>query len=194
MVKVSRRRLLKMVAGSAGLAGARISGLGLTEAAEVAGPHEGLHRVVVRDLWSDPIGAQVVLLGPDKGKKALRILIGDSEARAILHALRGIQPFRPITHDLMKNVIGALGGRVERVVITDLRDNTFYATVTVRGTKGQVDLDARPSDAIALALRTRSPIFLSSRLVEMMEPIAPNEGPAPMPSRPAVRRKRGITT
>ncbi|MCS7224606.1 MAG: bifunctional nuclease family protein [Armatimonadetes bacterium] len=192
-MKVKRREILKVAAGA--LSSASLSGLAILAGSSPspASPADRSQRVVVKDLLTDPIGAPVVLLGPERGNRALRVLIGESEARAILHALRGIQPPRPITHDLLKTVIRALGGKVERVTITDLRENTFYATVALTGPKGPIEVDSRPSDAIALALRTQAPIFLSSKLTLMMEPIPSQRAPAPSPLEPSQRKKRGIS-
>jgi bifunctional DNase/RNase len=111
---------------------------------------------------------------------------------AIAAALNGIPFPRPMTHDLLLNAIQALGGKVERVVITDLRDNTFYATIVLRDEKGVKELDARPSDSIALALRAKAPIFLSPKVQKAMEPFSE----VPTPSRPEKPRKtqRGVET
>jgi Uncharacterized conserved protein len=107
-----------------------------------------------------------VLLRDNRGRRA-PIFIGPFETMAIQMALEGPAPERPMTHDLLKNVIDRLGGTVERVTIDDLWQSTFYARITVQQKDGEsVDIDARPSDAIALALRARAPIYMAEQVIE----------------------------
>jgi len=107
-----------------------------------------------------------VLLRDNRGRKA-PIFIGPFETLAIQMALEGPTPERPMTHDLLKNFVERLGGTVERVTIDDLWQGTFYAKITIAQADGSVaDVDARPSDAIALALRTRSPIYMAEQVIE----------------------------
>ena len=107
-----------------------------------------------------------VLLRDNRGRKA-PIFIGPFETLAIQMALEGTTPERPMTHDLLKNAIERLGGTVERITIDDLWQGTFYARITVnRKTGGFEDIDARPSDAIALAIRTRAPIYMAEQVIE----------------------------
>ena len=81
--------------------------------------------------------------------------------------LEGIKPQRPMTHDLLRNVLGELGGTVEAIEVTELRDNTYFAHIQVKTREGRVvQIDSRPSDAISLALRTKSPIFVDKRVIE----------------------------
>jgi bifunctional DNase/RNase len=96
----------------------------------------------------------------------LPIWVGIFEANAIALQIENIATPRPMTHDLLRNVITDLEGRVDRIVVSDLKDNTFYAVIhlTVRGE--QVAIDARPSDAIALALRTHSPILVEESVID----------------------------
>lgn len=101
----------------------------------------------------------VVLKDPDS-EKLLPIWIGPAEARSIQIELEGARPGRPLSHDLMLSLIEALRGRVSRVVINDLLDSTFYATIDIDTPTGTKHLDARPSDAIALAVRAKCPIFV----------------------------------
>ncbi|MBC8104138.1 MAG: bifunctional nuclease family protein [Cytophagales bacterium] len=107
-----------------------------------------------------------VLLRDNRGRKA-PIFIGPFETLAIQFALEGQTPERPMTHDLLKNAIDRLGGTIERITIDDLWQGTFYAKITVaqKGVEAQ-DIDARPSDAIALALRTRAPIYMAEDVIE----------------------------
>lgn len=106
----------------------------------------------------------VVILKDMEGKHHLPILIGPFEATAIALALEGHSVPRPLSHDLMKSIIEELKARVERIVIHDIRENTFYAKVVLRSNDKTLEVDARPSDSIALALRTGSPIFVSDQV------------------------------
>lgn len=108
----------------------------------------------------------VVILQEEDGERTLPIWIGASEANAIALELQGVRPERPLTHDLMKLLVAGLGGELRRVVIASLRENTYLAQLLIyRG--GEVfEVDARPSDSIALALRMNSPIFLNEELLE----------------------------
>jgi len=112
----------------------------------------------------------------DASEHLLPIWIGEAEANAIATELLGILPPRPMTHDLIKNVIVSLGGKVERVIITDLRDNTFYATIELGMENGEVlALDSRPSDALALALRSDAPIFVDEKVLKITQDSVENE-------------------
>ena len=101
-----------------------------------------------------------------EGERVLPIWVGIFEANAIALQIENIATPRPMTHDLLRNIITDLEGRVDRVVVSDLKENTFYAVVhlTVRGER--IAVDARPSDAIALALRTRAPILVEETVIE----------------------------
>lgn len=107
----------------------------------------------------------VVILKDLEGKRHLPILIGPFEATAIALALEGTQVPRPLSHDLMKSVIESLRARVDRIVIHDIQENTFFAKVVLESTVGPLEIDARPSDSIALALRTGSPIYVSDQII-----------------------------
>jgi len=107
----------------------------------------------------------VVILKDLDGKRYLPILIGPFEATAIALALEGTPVPRPLSHDLMKSIIESLKAKVAQIVIHDIRDNTFYAKVVLESGGATVEIDARPSDSIALALRTNSPIYVSERIV-----------------------------
>ncbi|MER3501268.1 MAG: hypothetical protein IMHGJWDQ_000812 [Candidatus Fervidibacter sp.] len=192
-MKVTRRMLLKLTGSAAALTGAGVLGWQAVRRQQKseAVAADDLLPVKVKGVFSDPVGARVVFLAPEKGNKVLRVWIGDSEAMAIAAVLNNIPFPRPMTHDLLFNAIKALGGKVERVIITDLRDNTFYATIMLRDEKGIKELDARPSDSIALALRAKAPIFLSPKVQKAMEPLS--EIPAPLPEHePPKRKERGI--
>jgi uncharacterized protein len=110
--------------------------------------------------------APVVLLYVPPEEMCLPIWIGPAEAASIALALRGQSFSRPLTHDLLAMVIDGLGGKVERVVITDQRESTYYARLFLARDRDVVAIDARPSDSIALALRTGAPIYLETALLE----------------------------
>jgi bifunctional DNase/RNase len=97
----------------------------------------------------------------------LPIWIGPLEAASMATELEGIRPARPMTHDLLRNLLGDLGATVEAVEITELRENTYYARIEVRTREGSaVQVDSRPSDAISIALRTKSPIYVAKAVLE----------------------------
>ena len=107
----------------------------------------------------------VVLKGKDSDRYLL-IWVGTPEAGAIALSMQGVSVARPMTHDLLKNVIEAMGAKVRRIMVNDLVDNTFYARIVLEVDGRAVEVDARPSDAIALALRTQSLIFVSERVLD----------------------------
>jgi len=108
----------------------------------------------------------VMVLREVDNSRLLVIGIGPLEASAIAMELQGIVPPRPMTHDLLKNVLDTFSLSVERIVITDLRDNTFFATIRLKSPTEAVDVDSRPSDAIALAVRTGAPIYCEESVLE----------------------------
>ena len=121
----------------------------------------------IKGLMVDPItNTPIVILKDKEGDRVLPIWVGIFEANAIALQIENIATPRPMTHDLLRNIIGDLDGSVDRVVVNDLKDNTFYAVIhlSVRGER--VAIDARPSDAIALALRTRSPILVDEHVID----------------------------
>lgn len=113
-----------------------------------------------------PSNQPMVLLRERAGTRYLPIWIGAPEATAIAYALDGLESPRPTTHDLLKMITDALGSRVERVVVTDLRDSVFYANLDLVRDTDHVTLSVRPSDALALAARTGSPIFASPEVLD----------------------------
>jgi uncharacterized protein len=116
--------------------------------------------MTIKGLMIDPItNMPIIVLRDGEGQRVLPIWVGIFEANAIALQMENVQTPRPMTHDLLKNVIDDLNAAVERIVVCELKDNTFYATIHLRSGVGQVTIDARPSDAIALALRTSSPIY-----------------------------------
>ena len=123
--------------------------------------------VKIRGLMMDPSsGTPIIILKDVNSETMLPIWVGAYEANAIALQIENVATPRPMTHDLLRNIITDLDGRVDRIVVSDLKENTFYAIVhlTVRGER--VAVDARPSDAIALALRTRAPILVEELVIE----------------------------
>ncbi len=123
--------------------------------------------VKIRGLMMDPSsGTPIIILKDVNSETMLPIWVGAYEANAIALEIEKIAPQRPMTHDLLRNLIVEMGARVERVVVTELRDNTFFAVIEMRDGNGEkLMLDSRPSDAIALALRADSPIFVSEEVI-----------------------------
>ncbi|MCX7750341.1 MAG: bifunctional nuclease family protein [Candidatus Bipolaricaulota bacterium] len=122
----------------------------------------------VRALLLDPTTKTPVLLLKDRhSSKAMPIWIGEQEAMSIAIELQGQRFPRPLSHDLMKEILNTLGGNLERAVITSVKDSTYYASLVVRDASGTTrDIDARPSDAVALALRTKAPIYIEDSVFE----------------------------
>jgi bifunctional DNase/RNase len=128
---------------------------------------EGFIEMRVGGLTLDPVTkTPIVILKDAENKLTLPIWIGLMEATAMATELEGIKMARPMTHDLLRQIITDLGGEVDSIEVTDLRDNTYYAVIHIRAGEKKVALDSRPSDAISLALRTRSPIFVAKKVLE----------------------------
>ena len=123
-----------------------------------------------------PANTPMVVLREQEGRhRLLPIMIGSPEASAIHNALEGVVPQRPLTHDLMVNVVAALGAELESVVVTEVRDHTFYAELHLRTDGGPKVISSRPSDALALAVRTGTPIYASEVLLDEAALDAPDE-------------------
>lgn len=121
----------------------------------------------IKGLMVDPItNMPIVILRDRDGQKVLPIWVGVFEANAIALQIENIQTPRPMTHDLLRNVIQDLQATVEKVVVCDLKENTFFALIHLRTAAGPVAIDARPSDAIALALRARAPILVEESVID----------------------------
>jgi bifunctional DNase/RNase len=121
----------------------------------------------VKGLMWDPVSRMpIVILRTKEGESLLPIFVGLFEANAIAQQLDGSLSPRPMTHDLLGNLIDALHAKVDRVVITDLRDNTFFALIHLHRNGEKYEIDARPSDAMALALRVKVPIFVEDTVIE----------------------------
>ncbi len=133
--------------------------------------------VKIRALMMDPnSGTPIVILKDVDSDTMLPIWVGAYEANAIALEIEKIAPPRPMTHDLMRNLIIELGIQVERVVVTSLRDNTFFAVIEMRMSDGnRMVLDSRPSDAIALALRADCPIYVDAEVIKASRNTLPSE-------------------
>lgn len=141
-----------------------------------AGPQE----VEVTGVVVEPQSRQpVVLLQGKRDRRGLVLAIGHFEANGIAIPLQGLTPPRPLTHDLMLNVMGDLKASLRRIVITDLRDDVFYAQLQLDAQGGVLHVDSRPSDAIALALRARVPILVEERVFDKAERLVPRGGATP---------------
>src|SRR3954454_4569554 len=115
----------------------------------------------------DLVGKQpIVLLKTIEGNRFLPIWIGHAEAAAILMKLQNAATPRPMTHDLVTDILGELGAKVTQVAVTELRENTFYAQLTIQLDGSEVEIDSRPSDAIALAVRADAPIFVADEVID----------------------------
>jgi bifunctional DNase/RNase len=134
----------------------------------------------IKGLMLDPVSnSPIVVLKDDDEKFFLPIWVGIFEANAIALQLENITTPRPMTHDLLRNMIGELHARVTRIVINDLRDSTFFAQIRLLvaqegGGDKLLEIDARPSDAIALALRTEAPIYVAQSVLDQAQTITPD--------------------
>jgi bifunctional DNase/RNase len=122
-----------------------------------------------------PTNQPVVLLREREGERYLPIWIGASEAAAIALSLQGVVTPRPMTHDLMKNILDDLSVQVQRIVVTELREGTFYATIDMRRNGDSYAISSRPSDAIALAVRIAAPIFANEEVLDEASILIPGE-------------------
>ncbi len=126
-----------------------------------------MQEMVIYGVSFDMVGKQpIVLLKTIDGNKFLPIWIGHPEAAAILMKLQGATTPRPMTHDLIGEMIGELDAQCTRVSVTELKDNTFYASITLRVNGQEVEIDSRPSDALAVAVRTSAPIFAAEEVIQ----------------------------
>ena len=133
-----------------------------------------MYEVEVWGIAVDPINRSpiVVLRNKENPKEVLPIWIGHPEASGIMMVLNNIEFERPLTYELFKSVIEALGGEIEKIEISDLKEGTYYATIYIRTPSGEVkEIDARPSDAINLALRTGAPIYVSDEVMNQSKVI-----------------------
>jgi bifunctional DNase/RNase len=133
--------------------------------------------VKIRGLMMDPnSGTPIIILKDVNSEALLPIWVGAYEANAIALEIEKIAPQRPMTHDLLRNLITEMGAEVSRIVITELKDNTFFAMIeVVKSTGERVAIDSRPSDAIALALRVDSPIFVNEEVIKASQAVRSDE-------------------
>jgi bifunctional DNase/RNase len=130
---------------------------------------------------------RVVILKDLETERYLPIWIGACEADAITIELQGVEVARPFTHDLLKSVIGELGGKITSVVVNDLRNEVFYAQIIVEVNDRRMEIDSRPSDALALAVRAKVPIYIEDNVMDKAA-ITPEEDMAEAPSDDSLTR------
>jgi bifunctional DNase/RNase len=134
---------------------------------ERRGSRPTMQQMQIYGVSFDMVGKQpIVLLKTVDGNRFLPIWIGHPEAAAILMKLQGAQTPRPMTHDLLNDLLEQLEAKCERVSVTELRDNTFYASITISVNGSEIEIDSRPSDAIALAVRCQAPIFAAEEVID----------------------------
>jgi len=128
--------------------------------------------MMIAGIALDPVTKMpIIILKDSNGDNALPIWIGIAEASAIATQLEKIDLARPMTHDLIRNILQSLAIQVERIEVTELKDNTFYANIHLKVGDDILPIDSRPSDAIALALRTESPIFVNEEVIRKAKSI-----------------------
>ena len=126
-----------------------------------------MQEMVIYGVSFDLVGKQpIVLLKTADGNKFLPIWIGHPEAAAILMKLQGASTPRPMTHDLVTDMLGQLDAQVVRITVTELKENTFYASITVQQDGSEIEIDSRSSDAIAVAVRAQVPIYAADSVIE----------------------------
>ena len=121
-----------------------------------------LHKIIISEMQDQ----QIIVLKEVDGERKFPIVIGSSEAYAIDRRLKGIPTPRPLTHDLLANVIESMGGNIDRIEINDLQAHTFFARIHIRQNGKTVEIDSRPSDAIALGIATVVPIYVADHVLE----------------------------
>ncbi|MCX5736542.1 MAG: bifunctional nuclease family protein [candidate division NC10 bacterium] len=135
-----------------------------------------LIQMTVRGIALDPItNMPIIILKDVDERKALPIWVGIFEANAIALELEKVTTPRPMTHDLLKSVLDGLGVTVRQVIVNDLKDNTFFAVIELNSNGAVINIDARPSDAIALALRVNAPIFVAENVVAQAKSVEISE-------------------
>jgi bifunctional DNase/RNase len=133
--------------------------------------------MTIKGLMVDPItNTPIVILRDKSGDRVLPIWVGIFEANAIALQIENVTTPRPMTHDLLRNVIQDLHASVEKIVVSDIQDNTFFAVIHLLVNGDPLAIDARPSDAIALALRSRAPIFVEESVIENAKPFDTSAG------------------
>lgn len=128
--------------------------------------------MVISGIAIDPLtNGPIVILKELKGDRTLPIWIGILEATAIASELEGVKFSRPMTHDLLKNILGKMNVKVTKVEVCDLRNNTYYALIHMIHNGKEIAIDARPSDALALSLRVKAPIYVSEEVIKQSQQI-----------------------
>ena len=123
--------------------------------------------MVISGLTMDPVtNSPIVILKAVDGDETLPIWIGLLEATAIASEMEGIKFSRPMTHDLLKNVMDMVDVKVARIEVSDLKDNTYYAVIHLKQGEKEMTLDARPSDALAISLRVKAPVFVAEKVIK----------------------------
>ena len=126
-----------------------------------------LIEMFIKGLIIDPVtNMPIVILRDDDGQRALPIWVGPVEANAIALQIENVEPPRPMTHDLLRNVLQDMGGTLKRVIISDLKEGTFYAYLEIERAGETLFFDARPSDALALSMRTKAPVFVDVKVLD----------------------------
>jgi len=142
-------------------------------------PDEDVLEVKIKGVTIDPQGnTPVVILEEQQGHRAFPIWVGLPEARAIMLELEGVSSPRPLTHILLHNILVDLNVKIGRVIITDMREDTFYATILLQQGNKSLTIDARPSDAIALALHDQAPVFATKKLLNAVRTVTLQEPPS----------------
>ena len=133
----------------------------------------GLVKLTVQGVMPDAIpnsDSQVVILQDETKANTLPIWVGVAEGTAIRLAMEGVIPPRPLSHDLIRNLTEQLGLKISKVVVTDVKNNTYYASIYLSSKQSELTVDSRPSDAIALAVRTHSPIYVAQDVLDRLAP------------------------
>ncbi len=142
--------------------------------------------MTIKGLMVDPItNMPIIILRDTDGQRVLPIWVGMFEANAIALQIENVTTPRPMTHDLLRNVIQDLRGRIDKIVVSDLKENTFYALIYLTVGGELLAIDARPSDAIALALRARAPIFVEEKVIDHAKTadLVPDKGETERPQK-----------
>lgn len=164
----------------------------LVSACQAAAPLPDVVQVKVQRVGFDPVSrSPVILLLDETQTRVMPIWVGSSEAQAIELELRGEPAPRPLTHDLLKNILVQVGVAFEKVVVSELKDSTYYARIHLSTAGAALEIDSRPSDAIALALRFERPIFVATGLLESAFPV--EAGSQQVHSRPTSVHIAGVT-
>ena len=121
-----------------------------------------LHRIIISEMQDQ----QLIMLKEVDGEREFSIVIGSGEAYAIDRRLKGVVLPRPLTHDLLANIIEEMGGRIDRIEINNLQDHTFFARIHIRQNGEMIEIDSRPSDAIALGVATSVPIYVAEHVLD----------------------------